>query len=156
MYWLLSASLALAAPSIGSGAQSITVVVSGAPGGTRIEAEQEGVGKLVLEDSGHGYMEGELRGPPARTAQLALTAISGARIPLYEGTLVLAERTAQVVSFEVVEDHGRYRAIRTVAAPSADATLLPDPTLAPAVRLGFGVLAVLYVAGAAIAWARRD
>lgn len=146
--WL---SLALAAPSLGEGPQAVSVVVTNLPAGARVEAERPGVGRMVLEDGG-GFVSGTFRGPAARTMELRLTNIAGGREPLYDGQVLLYDREEQTVSFALTPAQGRTVAVRTATGPSADASVLPDPTVAPTVRfglgaLGLGMLAVLVVAG---------
>lgn len=153
--WLwLSLTLALAAPTLGEGPQSVTVVVTDLPAGARIEADRPGVGRLVLEDGG-GFVTGTFRGPAARTTELRLTNIAGGREPLFEGQILLHDREEQVVSFAIVPGRGKNTAVRTVAGPSASRSVLPDPTLAPSVRFGLGALGLGFLALVTLVGTRR-
>lgn len=142
-------------PAVGTGPQSVTLVVRGAIGAKQVEAERVGAGKVLLVDPGVGYQAATFRDLPARFMQLRLVLVSGAnRQEVFDGLVPLSGRDHEVVSFEVLP--GAFpRGVRTADAPSAAGELGVDPGSAWNVRFGWGALALGYTTALVLAAVRR-
>jgi hypothetical protein len=141
-------------PTLGTGPQSVSVVVQGAIAGRQVEAEEVGVGKVLLVDPGVGYLTGTFRGEPARFVQLRLFLVGGARQEVFDGLVAVTDTERAVVSFEVLPG-AIPRAVRSAVAPSAAAEVAVDASAAWTVRFGWGALVLGYATALVLGAQRR-
>lgn len=108
IFWV---GLALAAPVLGEGPQSLSLQVVGTD--QPVVAEWIGRGRLTLENQANAWT-GEIHTEPLRFLQLRLWEGENS---LWEGTIPLPDQRAEILSFRVVDQvPGRPRSIERVAA----------------------------------------
>ena len=146
LWILLWISEAQAVPSLGEGAQQVTIQITGTD--QPVVVERVGVGRLPLSKELSTW-EGQFRGDPARFLQLRVW--EGTAV-LWEGTLFLTDQYADTFCFRVVDLPPR-TLLRV-------ATVAPPPKIGSLPMDGFGMtrgIAALafVVACAALGWIQR-
>jgi hypothetical protein len=132
-------------PTLGTGTQSITLIVDHVPAATKVMAERVGIGTFVLEGEGD-TVYGTLQGEPARFLQLRLFEENQGRHQLFDGVLPLTDANREVLAFEVVDEGPRAHALRVPDPPVAAPDVAVDPRTIGVIRYGWGVLVLAYVA----------
>lgn len=151
MFFLVAARLVaygaptVTMPTLGTGPQSITVIVNHVPPATKIMAERVGIGTFTLEGEGD-TVYGTLQGEPTRFLQLRLFVENQGRHQLFDGVLPLVDANREVLAFEVVDEGPRAHALRVPDPPVAAPDLAMDPRVPGVVRYGWGVLVMAYLA----------
>ena len=133
-------------PVSGVGSQSITVMVTEVPPSAKILAERVGIGVLSLEGSGTS-LYGTFQGEPARFLQLRLSMENQGRHQLFDGVLPLSDANREVLAFEIVGEGPQAHALRIPDAPVVAPDVAIDPRGAQAVRFGWALFVLTYVAG---------
>lgn len=136
-------------PTLGTGTQSITLIVDHVPPATKIMAERVGTGTFVLEGEGD-TVYGTLQGAPTRFLQLRLFIENQGRHQLFDGVLPLVDANREVLAFEVVDQGPKAHALRVPDPPVAAPDVAIDPRAKSVVGYGWGVLVLGYVAALVI------
>jgi len=139
----------------GAEQQEITVQIEGIPRESEILVERVGTETLELLDEGKPVRRATFYGAPARTIHLRVDErTAGTDLQLWEGMVLLADHSEELVAFTYDSQQGRAEMERVALSPTLPFVLQGDPGASFVLSIGWGLLALVYLGFLVMAWTR--